>query len=183
MIVIGGKPSGNLWKRIFFYEYGLRPHVSSVFSGCIWKFLKTFLQSGNFLSDTNTYTCMCDCRIRKFANTLTSFSWIQSSRRALWTKWHQGKVVASLLHVVALVSSLVSCFQINVAVINLHNQYIRDRQDVLRLQLSMNSVHHKVKKRANRHQRQFCLDEIRKDMPMVGQFYQWHNDWRRMKRE
>lgn len=28
---------------------------------------------------------------------------------------------------------------------NLHNQYIRDRQDVLRL-LSMNSEHHKVKK-------------------------------------
>lgn len=28
---------------------------------------------------------------------------------------------------------------------NLHNQYIRDRQDVLRL-LSMNSGHHKVKK-------------------------------------
>ena len=124
-----------------------------------------------------------DGRIRKFANTLTSFPWIQSSRRALWTKWHQGKVLASLLHVVALVSSLVSCFQINAAVINLHNQYIRDRQDVLRLQLSMNSVHHKVKKRANRHQRQFCLDETRKDKRMLGQFYQWHNDWRRMKRE
>ena len=53
------------------------------------------------------------------------------------------KVVASLL--VALISSLISCVQINAAVINLHNQYIRDRQDVLRL-LSMNSGHHKVKK-------------------------------------
>ena len=48
------------------------------------------------------------------------------------------KVVASLL--VALISSLISCVQINAAVINLHNQYIRDRQDVLRL-LSMNSGH------------------------------------------
>ena len=56
------------------------------------------------------------------------------------------KVVASLL--VALISSLISCVQINAAVMNLHNQYIRDRQDVLRL-LSMNSGHHKVKKRAN----------------------------------
>ena len=36
-------------------------------------------------------------------------------------------------------------FRSNAAVINLHNQYIRDRQDVLRL-LSMNSGHHKVKK-------------------------------------
>ena len=62
------------------------------------------------------------------------------------------KVVASLL--VALISSLISCVQINVAVINLHNQYIRDRQDVLRL-LSMNSGHHKVKKRANHHRRRF----------------------------
>ena len=32
--------------------------------------------------------------------------------------------------------------------------YIRDRQDVLRL-LSMNSGHHKVKKRANHHRRRF----------------------------
>ena len=62
------------------------------------------------------------------------------------------KVVASLL--VALISSLISCVQINAAVINLHNQYIRNRQDVLRL-LSMNSCHHKVKKRANHHRRRF----------------------------
>ena len=62
------------------------------------------------------------------------------------------KVVASLL--VALISSLISCVQINAAVINLHNQYIRDRQDVLRL-LSMNSGHHKVKKRANHNRRRF----------------------------
>ena len=52
------------------------------------------------------------------------------------------KVVASLL--VALISSLISCVQINAAVINLHNQYIRDRQDV-RL-LSKNRGDHKVKK-------------------------------------
>ena len=58
------------------------------------------------------------------------------------------KVVASLL--VALISSLISCVQMNAAVINLHSQYIRDRQDVLRL-LSMNSGHHKVKKRAIHH--------------------------------
>ena len=54
------------------------------------------------------------------------------------------KVVASLL--VALISSLISCVQINAAVINLHNQYIRNRQDVLRL-LSMNSCHQKIKKK------------------------------------
>ena len=40
-------------------------------------------------------------------------------------------VVSSLL--IALISSLISCVQINAAVINLHNQYFRDRQDVLRL--------------------------------------------------
>ena len=55
------------------------------------------------------------------------------------------KVVASLL--VALISSLISCVQKNAAVINLHSQYIRDRQDVLRL-LSMNSGRHKVKKKS-----------------------------------
>ena len=63
------------------------------------------------------------------------------------------KVEASLL--VALISSsLISCVQINAAVINLHNQYIRARQDVLR-SLSMNSGHHKVKKRANHHRGRF----------------------------
>ena len=83
------------------------------------------------------------------------------------------KVVASLL--VALISSLIPCIQINAAVINLHNQYIRDRQDVLRL-LSMNSGHHKVKKRV-------ILEATRKDKDVVGQFFQWHNNRRRMERE
>ena len=41
----------------FFYEYGLHPHVSSVFSGRIRKFLKTLSRVEIFLSDTNTYTC------------------------------------------------------------------------------------------------------------------------------
>ena len=58
-------------------------------------------------------------------------------------------VVASLL--VALISSLISCVQINAAVINLHSQYFRDRQDVLRL-LSMNSRHNEhCKLRESRH--------------------------------
>ena len=43
--------------QIFFYEYGLRPHVSSVFSGRIRKFLKTLSRMEIFLSDTITYTC------------------------------------------------------------------------------------------------------------------------------
>ena len=43
--------------QIVFYEYGLRPHVSSVFSGRIRKFLKTLSRVEIFLSDTNTYTC------------------------------------------------------------------------------------------------------------------------------
>ena len=43
--------------QICFYEYGLRPHVSSVFSGRIRKFLKTLSRVEIFLSDTNTYTC------------------------------------------------------------------------------------------------------------------------------
>ena len=40
-----------------FYEYGLRPHVSSVFSCRIRKFLKKLSRVEIFLSDTNTYTC------------------------------------------------------------------------------------------------------------------------------
>ena len=43
--------------QIFFCEYGLRPHVSSVFSGRIRKFLKTLSRVEIFLSDTNSYTC------------------------------------------------------------------------------------------------------------------------------
>ena len=43
--------------QFFFYEYGLRPHVSSVFSGCIRKFLKTLSRGDIFLSDTNSYSC------------------------------------------------------------------------------------------------------------------------------
>ena len=92
-----------------------------------------------------------DGRIRKFANTLTSFSWIQSSRR-VFTNMAYSKVVSSFL--IALISSLISCVQLNVAVINLRNKYLRDRQDVLRL-LSMNSGHRKLKKGANHHQRRF----------------------------
>ena len=84
------------------------------------------------------------------------------------------KVVASLL------VSLISCVQINAAVMNLHNQYIRDRQDVLRL-LSMNSGHHKVKK--ERTITEGDSGATRKDKRMVGQFYQWHNDRRRTERE
>ena len=41
----------------FFYEYGLRPHVSSVFSSRIRKFLKTLSRVEIFLSNMNTYTC------------------------------------------------------------------------------------------------------------------------------
>ena len=90
-----------------------------------------------------------DGRIRKFANTLTSFSWIQSSRRALNKHGVQQGCVFS---VNCLISSLISCVQLNVALINLRNKYLRDRQDVLRL-LSMNSGHHKLKKRSNHHRR------------------------------
>ena len=66
--------------------------------------------------------------------------------------WRTAEVVASLL--VALIASLISRVQIKTAVINLHNQYIRHQQDVLRL-LSINSGHYKVKKRANHHRRRF----------------------------
>ena len=41
----------------FFYEYGLRPHISSIFSGRVRKFLKMLSRVEIFLSDTNTYTC------------------------------------------------------------------------------------------------------------------------------
>ena len=43
--------------QIFFHEYGFRPHLSSVFSGRIRKFLKTLSRVEIFLSDTITYTC------------------------------------------------------------------------------------------------------------------------------
>ena len=106
---------------------------------------------------------------------LTSFSWIQSSRRALKTNMAYSNVVASLL--VALISSLISCVQINAAVINLHNQYIRNRQDVLRL-LSMNSCHHKVKKRANHHRRRFWTRPGRTSAWWDNFLNIWHNDQR-----
>ena len=54
-------PSARIRKfvkmQIFFYEYGLRPHVSSVFSGRIRKFLKTLSRVEIFLSDTSKCTC------------------------------------------------------------------------------------------------------------------------------
>ena len=62
------------------------------------------------------------------------------------------KVVASLL--VALISILISCVQINAAVINLQNKYVRDRHNVLKL-LSMNTGLHKVKKRGKHRRRRF----------------------------
>ena len=40
--------------EFFFYEYGLRPHVSSVFSSRIQKFLKTLSRVEIFLSNMNT---------------------------------------------------------------------------------------------------------------------------------
>ena len=43
--------------QFFFYEYGLRTHVSRVFSGRIRKVLKTLTRVEIFLSDMNMYTC------------------------------------------------------------------------------------------------------------------------------
>ena len=62
-------------------------------------------------------------------------------------------VVTSLL--VALISNLISCVQINAAVINLHNQYKWNWLLSINRLLSMNSCHQKVKKRANHHRRRF----------------------------
>ena len=92
--------SGNLWKRKFFFT-NTRIHTYQAYFPAV---------SGNFWKRSPEWKFFypiririrVDGRIRKFANTLTSFSWIQSSRRAL------------------------SCVQINAAVINLHNQCFRD---------------------------------------------------------
>jgi len=42
---------------IFFYEYGSRPHVSSIFSGCFWKFLKTLSRVEIFYPIRRMYVC------------------------------------------------------------------------------------------------------------------------------
>ena len=112
---------------IFFYEYGLRPHVSSVFSGRIRKFLKTLSRVEIFLSDTNTYTCGRSYpEICEYAYVILLDPVFTASIKKTW----RTATLSSLL--IALISSLISCVQINAAVINLHNQYFRDRQDVLR---------------------------------------------------
>ena len=59
-------------KANFFYEYGFRPHVSSIFSGRIRNFLKTLSRVKFFYPIR--IRVRVDGRIRKFANTLTSFS-------------------------------------------------------------------------------------------------------------
>ena len=106
--------------QIFFYEYGLRPHVSSVFYGCIPKFLQTLYRVENFLSDTNTCTCrrsypeICQYACVILLDPVFTASIINA----------YSKIVSSLL--IALISSLISCVQINTAVINLHNQCFRD---------------------------------------------------------
>ena len=113
---------------IFFYEYGLRPHLSSVFSGRIRKFLKTLSRVEIFLSDTNTYTCGRSYpEICEYAYLILLDPVFTASIKQTW----RTATLYSLL--IALISSLISCVQINAAVINLHNQYFRDRQDVLRL--------------------------------------------------
>ena len=74
--------SGNLWKRKFFFTN----------TGCVHTYPAYFpTVSGNFWKRSPEWKFFypiririrVDGRIRKFANTLTSFSLIQSSRRAL----------------------------------------------------------------------------------------------------
>ena len=106
--------------QIFFYEYGLRPHVSSVFYGRIPKFLQTLYRVETFLSDTNTYTCrrsypeICQYACVILLDPVFTASIINA----------YSKIVSSLL--IALISSLISCVQINEAVINLLNQCLGD---------------------------------------------------------
>ena len=74
--------SGNLWKRKFFFTN----------TACVHTYPAYFLSvSGNFWKRSPEWKFFypiririrVDSRIRKFANTLTSFSWVQSSRWAL----------------------------------------------------------------------------------------------------
>jgi len=74
--------SGNLWKRKFFFTNTACVHTYPAYFPAV---------SGNFWKRSPEWKFFypiririrVDGRIRKFANTLTSFSWIQSSRRAL----------------------------------------------------------------------------------------------------
>ena len=106
--------------QFFFYKYGLPPHVSSVFSGRIRKFLKTLSRVEIFLSGTNTYTCgrsypqICEYAYVIFLDPVFTSSIVNK----------HSKVVSSLL--IALISRLISSVQINAAVINLHKQCFRD---------------------------------------------------------
>ena len=96
--------SGNFWKRSPEWKFFIRYEYVYVWT----------VVSGNFW-----------IRFRhSLGSSLHGEHYKQTWRTA-------SRVVASLL--VALISSLISCVQINAAVIKSHNQYIRDRQDVLRL--------------------------------------------------
>ena len=83
-------------------------------------FLKTLSRVEIFLSDTNTYTCgrsypqICEYAYVIFLDPVFTSSIINK----------HSKVVSSLL--IALISRLISCVQINAAVINLHKQCFRD---------------------------------------------------------
>ena len=74
--------SGNLWKRKFFFTNTACVHTYSAYFPAV---------SGNFWKRSPEWKFFypiririrVDGRIRKVLNTLTSFSWIQSSRRAL----------------------------------------------------------------------------------------------------
>ena len=68
--------------QTFFYEYGLRPHVSSVFYGRIRKFLKTLSRVEIFFIRYE-YVYVWTVVSGNLRKTLMSFSWFQSSRRAL----------------------------------------------------------------------------------------------------
>ena len=97
--------SRNLWKRKFFFTNTPCVHTYPAYFPAV---------CGNFLKRSPEWKFFypiririrVDGRIRKFANTLTSFSWIQSSRRA-FTNMAYSKVVSSFL--IALISSLISC--------------------------------------------------------------------------
>ena len=74
--------SGNLWKRKFFFTNTACVHTYPAYFPAV---------SGNFWKRSPEWKFFypiririrVDGRIRKFSNTLSSFSWIQSSRRAL----------------------------------------------------------------------------------------------------
>ena len=144
----------HLNRQHFLYGYGFRPHVSEE-NGTFrkrspeWNLLKTLFSrvradrwKRNFsktlsrveLFENAVFACTCGQTKRNFSKTLRTHYQFKSTPRNIRNLFKMADGRFSFLSFILwLISNLISCFQANLALLILHADYSRRRQNIIRL--------------------------------------------------